>query len=56
MRSSLPPFTTPLTRRGFLGATLGVSAAGVLSACSTGPLVEYDTTGGPVTGGILRSG
>lgn len=56
MSSALQAFTKPVTRRRFLGASMGVSAAGVLTACTTGPLVEYDTAAGPVSGGILRVG
>lgn len=48
--------TTPFSRRALLGGALGAGALGTLAACSTGPLVEYQTGGEPVRGGILRVG
>ncbi|WP_082911594.1 ABC transporter substrate-binding protein [Enteractinococcus helveticum] len=48
--------TMPFSRRTLLGGVLGLGALGTLTACNTGPLVEYRTDSGPVQGGILRVG
>lgn len=52
-----PPTSARFSRRTFMGGALGLGAAGTLAACSTaGPVVDIDTSGGPITGGTLRVG
>ena len=48
--------SSPLSRRTLLGGALGLGVVGALSACGTGPLVQYRTDAEPVQGGILRVG
>lgn len=50
-------FAIPITRRSLLAGGLGVGALGTLAACgATGPALEYNVEGQPVSGGILRVG
>lgn len=46
----------PFSRRTLLGGALGAGALTTLSACGTGPAVEYQTDSQAVFGGILRVG